>query len=122
MNVRLAAQLFSTSISDALTFCNSVMALTIFVNVAPTADFLKLINDLFDIFDCKTWGIGFKQALNIKNYKADFMRLDEVKKVIFNLETDADNHQNVTKRVNILKSPRYTGRISCLHRKRKTFI
>lgn len=109
MNVRLAAQLFSTSVADALIFCNEVMRLPEFQNVGPTAEFLKLINDLFDILDSKTWSNGYKQTLNLRNYENAFVRLDTAKELLLNLETDVTNRQNVTKRVNLLKSPRYTG-------------
>lgn len=109
MNVRLAAQLFSTSVADALIFCNGVMELSAFANVEPTANFLKLMNDLFDILDSKTWSNGFKQALNKQNYARAFKKLDEAKSMLLNLEINMTNRQNISKTVNVLQSPRSTG-------------
>lgn len=53
MNVRLETQLFSDSVADALTFCQK-LSLPSFNNSSPTAHFLKLFNDVFDILDSKT--------------------------------------------------------------------
>jgi hypothetical protein len=51
MNVRLAVQIFSKSVSDALTFCSQSMQQ--FKQCAETAKFVKIINDAFDILNCR---------------------------------------------------------------------
>lgn len=108
MNVCLAAQLFSQSVADALLFCNNVMKMTSFEQVTATAEFVKLVNDLFDILDSKTWSKAYKQALNLKNYERAFARLDEAKAMLQNLSV-VITRGNTLKTINILKSPRHTG-------------
>jgi hypothetical protein len=50
MNVRLAIQMFSKSVSDALTFCAQSMQQ--FKQCTETAKFVKIINDAFDAETC----------------------------------------------------------------------
>jgi hypothetical protein len=50
MNVRLAVQMFSKSVSDALTFCAQSMQQ--FKQCTETAKFVKIINDAFDAETC----------------------------------------------------------------------
>lgn len=52
MKVRLAAQTFSKSVSDALQFCSTLKLLQ-FEGCEATIHFIRLINDLFDIFKSK---------------------------------------------------------------------
>lgn len=65
MNVRLAAQLFSNSVSDALLFCEQELKIPDFQGAKATAEFLQVVNDSFDILDSKTCSYGFKKALII---------------------------------------------------------
>lgn len=110
MNVRLAAQLFSMSVADALLFCKNKLNILDFHDVTPTANFLKLINDLFDILDSKTCGYGLKKAMSRDNYQQCFDTLQEAKSVLMNLYADVKMPKSdILKRVNVLKSPRYTG-------------
>ncbi|RVE40646.1 hypothetical protein evm_014704 [Chilo suppressalis] len=88
MNVRLAAQLFSESVADALSFCKNNLNLPDFANVNRTVEFLKIINDIFDILDSKTHGFGFKRAMNQTNYQSCFKKLDEAKHILMNLSAD----------------------------------
>jgi hypothetical protein len=50
MNVRLAIQMFSKSVSDALTFC--AQSVQQFKQCTETAKFVKIINDAFDAETC----------------------------------------------------------------------
>lgn len=50
MNVRLAAQKLSKSVSDGLLFCENLNLLT---GVKGTATFCSLFNDAFDLLNCR---------------------------------------------------------------------
>lgn len=68
MKVRLAVQLLSTSVADALLYCAEELGLPEFKNCRTTANFIRLFNNLFDILNSR--GIvppGFKKALCQKN-------------------------------------------------------
>lgn len=109
MNVRLGTQLFSDSVADALTFCQK-LNLPSFNNSSPTAHFLKLFNDVFDILDSKTHGrYGYKRAMNNYNYQQCIAKLNEAKQFIFNLNADIPNRNQIITKTNVLKTPRYTG-------------
>lgn len=51
MKVKLAAQTFSKSVADALEVCSVDLQLREFYECAPTIQFIRLINDLFDILN-----------------------------------------------------------------------
>lgn len=52
MNVKLASQVLSSSVSCALTFCETLDSE--FTNVKPTAEFCMIMNNAFDILNCRT--------------------------------------------------------------------
>lgn len=54
MKVRLATQLMSSSVANALKFCRDTLKLSKFKNCGPTSDFIKSINDIFDIFNSRS--------------------------------------------------------------------
>lgn len=64
MNVRLAAQTLSLSVSDAIKFCD-------FQDGEGTADFCKNINDTFDILNSMNVfaKYKYKEPLSVKNYE-----------------------------------------------------
>lgn len=51
MNVKLPTQVLSSSVSNALKFCES---LGIFQNPNLTAEFCLFMNNAFDILNCRT--------------------------------------------------------------------
>lgn len=64
MKVRLATQLFSLSVADAIDFCCNELKLTAFQNSEATSKFLKIINNMFDIFNSRSaFQFKFKKAL-----------------------------------------------------------
>lgn len=74
MKIKLATQLLSRSVADALQFCNKVMQLPQLRNVDATVRFIKLMNDAFDILNTHRLG-GWdlkkqygKKILQISNY------------------------------------------------------
>lgn len=50
MNVRLAAQTLSSSVSSSLLFCEE---LGLMKNVKPTAEFCQYMNNTFDLLNCR---------------------------------------------------------------------
>lgn len=68
MKVKLATQLLSKSVAEALTFCNEHLKLDEFKHCGPTVKFILMMNDAFDILNSrKISDFGFKQALCKKN-------------------------------------------------------
>ncbi|ELU17521.1 hypothetical protein CAPTEDRAFT_195474 [Capitella teleta] len=67
MKVRLATQLLSTSVADAICFLTE-SGVPHFENSAPTVEFIKRLDQLFDILNCRSVaGRGFKQPLRLSN-------------------------------------------------------
>lgn len=89
------------------------MKLPDFEEVTATAEFLRLVNDVFDILDSRTRQMRFKRALSMEKYEKAFDRLDQASAFILDFCTDISKYGRTT-RVNILKSPRYTGFLGIL--------
>ncbi|KAK6174267.1 hypothetical protein SNE40_017579 [Patella caerulea] len=69
MKVNLAAQVLSNSVADALEFCCDVLKLPDFQGCKATVEFIRLFNNLFDIFNSKnSFQKGFKSPLREVNY------------------------------------------------------
>jgi len=69
MKVKLAAQLFSRSVADALKLCKSDLELPAFKHAGATIKFILIINDLFDILNSKnTKQPGLKSAIHSANF------------------------------------------------------
>lgn len=63
MKVKLAIQTFSKSLADAIDYCRDVLKIEEFKNSHTTADFIRNINDIFDIINSRE-----KTAMNKDNY------------------------------------------------------
>lgn len=71
MKVRLATQLLSKSVADALDFCRVELKLPEFQGSEGTAHFIRVLNDAFDILNSrKITDFGFKRALSKHNFQA----------------------------------------------------
>jgi len=69
MKVKLAAQLLSQSVTDALKFCKNNLKLITFLNADATIRFIEIINIAFDICNSRSANaIGNKKALNKDNF------------------------------------------------------
>lgn len=102
MKVRLATQLFSKSVSQALEVCQEHLHLPQFKYCTATIAFLSTFNDLFDIFNSKNMRqFNFKQPINSYNYETIMKKLTECKKYIMNLKLENG--------VKIIHSTRKTG-------------
>lgn len=64
MKVKLATQLFSSSVADALEYCWTDLKIKIFEDCAGTISFINLMNDVFDILNSHSIRPpGFKKAM-----------------------------------------------------------
>lgn len=54
MKVKLATQLLSRSVADALNFCKYNLNLPAFVGVDATVKFIEIFNDVFDILNTRS--------------------------------------------------------------------
>lgn len=90
MKVKLASQLFSKSVADSLVFLqSSIQYKWYFDKSLPTARFLTVCNNMFDILNSHSLydAYFFKRAISIKNYEEIFAYLDNcieyIKKLSF---------------------------------------
>lgn len=78
MKVKLAAQIFSASIADALEICKSDLQFSEFALSGPTIRFIRMINDIFDILNSRNMKQkGFKQPLHMGNSSIVLNKLEE---------------------------------------------
>lgn len=115
MKVKLASQLFSRSVSDALHFCENRLRNPDFENVDGTCKFLNVINDLFDILNSKNnFQKGYKKPINKNNCNEIMSFLNYAENYLLNLytkEKKIDKKQNiyVTENIKLVMSQRKTG-------------
>jgi hypothetical protein len=68
MKVKLATQLLSTSIADAIDFCREDLHLPLFAGSEATTEFIRVFDSLFDIFNSQNvMGKRFKAPLRKEN-------------------------------------------------------
>lgn len=68
MNVRLATQLLSRSVSKALEFCDKTLKIADFQDSDSTAEFITILNNLFDILNSRNLkDYGFKKPISKRN-------------------------------------------------------
>ncbi|EZA48371.1 THAP domain-containing protein [Ooceraea biroi] len=87
MNVRFAAQIFSSSVANALQMCRSVLHIDKFAQSEATEEFLQMMNDLFDIFNSRNLRQKFyERPINPDNYESVLYKLKECKEYLLNLK------------------------------------
>lgn len=102
MKVKLATQLFSLNVADAVDFCEEKLNMSDFQDSSATTKFLRIINNLFDIFNSRSLNqYGYKKAINEWNAPTIFDYLDEAVEYISTLKA-----QDGTL---LIKSPRKVG-------------
>lgn len=90
MKVRLATQLFSKSVADALMFCKDNV--DDFKDCTATAKFVNIINDIFDILNSRsTLAPGYKKALCAANIHKVLEMFEISKDYIMNLKLSNGN-------------------------------
>lgn len=101
MKVRLAVQLLSESVANAIEFCAENLCLNQFKNSEATVTFIRKFNTLFDIMNSRNLkAYGYKKPMDIKNYKEIETALNGICNYIKMLKID---------NTNILKTKRKTG-------------
>jgi len=70
MKVKLASQLLSQSVADALRFCKDVLKLNEFSGAGAIIQFIEMFNIAFDILNSRSINcVGYKKALSKENIK-----------------------------------------------------
>jgi hypothetical protein len=76
MKIKLATELLSRSVAEALLLCKDVLHLQEFKDCGATIEFISIMNDVFDILNSRKLAeTGYKKAIcrgNIENIK-DFL-------------------------------------------------
>lgn len=91
MNVKLAAQVLSSSVADAIDFLRLSGNLS-FLGSEPTVEFIKMVDRLFDLMNSKSpFGRGFKSPLSEKNKAFWEPILKESKYYLLSLTIDGKN-------------------------------
>lgn len=101
MKVKLAAQLFSESVADAIEFCSDELKVDCFKHSAATVDFIRKLNNLFDIMNSRNLNAySFKKPMMVENYTQIKPFLDEMFQYLKQLKLGD---------INVLASGRKTG-------------
>jgi hypothetical protein len=100
MKVKLAVQVFSSSVADAIEYCDLDLKHPSFRNIAGTVNFCRTIDKLFDILNTRNSlsKRPFKKPLsevNISSTKAFFV---EAKNYILNLKNLSGEKMVLSKR------------------------
>lgn len=92
MNVRLAAQTLSSSVSSALVFCEELRLIS---GCKATAEFCKIYNDAFDILNCRNKLAKGDYSIPIHNNNINKIKtfLDAFKLYVENLRFQHSNIQ-----------------------------
>lgn len=106
MKVKLAAQLMSQSVADALVFCKDILQLQTFQGAAATIKFLKTFNTLFDIFNSKSLQQhGYSKPINSEN----FQQIQKILKDTANYISALKLRVSTERIINIIDSKKKTG-------------
>ena len=85
MNVKLAAQMLSDSVADALEFCE-IVECPGFEGCGATVKFIRTFNKLFDILNSRNvLSSGFKKPISKYNCEVVFKVLKEIAEYIKSL-------------------------------------
>jgi len=106
MNVHLAGQTLSKSVSDGLLFCENLNLLT---GIRGTATFSSIFNDAFDLLNCRN-----KLSKRNYNYSLNNITLNRTEQFLSNLKIYIENvkfetNEKYSRSEFVLKSNRKTG-------------
>lgn len=89
MKVKLAAQVFSRSVADALVCCNTHLQLPQFRGCEATVDFLRTIDSAFDVLNSRNpLGKGHKAPMRTSNKESAVGVLQKAEKMLMELKDD----------------------------------
>lgn len=87
--VNLAAQVISSSVADAIEFCNQELHLPEFKNSEGTVKFLRVFDKLFDVLNSRNpFGSGLKAPMRLTNRERWMSVLSEAEEYILGLKDD----------------------------------
>lgn len=126
MNVKLATQLLSRSVSKALNFCEKTLKIPEFQNSDSTAGFITILNNLFDVLNTRNLNdYGFKKPLSKDNSTKILSFLSKAKDFLLSLSIKVQYKKTVKignesrtvithKLVPIIKTQNNTGLLGLL--------
>lgn len=86
MKVKLATQLLSMSVANALKLCQDISISPLFTNTEATVDFIKMFNNLFDIFNSRAYNqFAFKRPICPENANSIMTYFEKAKEYISSL-------------------------------------
>ena len=98
MKVNLAAQTLSSSVADALEYCEGKLKLPQFQGCGPTVQFIRVFDRLFDVLNSRNpLARNFKAPIRKSNFEYTKKFLDEASEYIRNLKT-SDGQSILTSR------------------------
>ena len=87
MKVNLAAQALSSSVADALEYCEGKLKMPQFKGCGPTVQFIRVFDRLFDVLNSRNpLARNFKAPIRKANYQYTKRFLDEAREYIRNLK------------------------------------
>ena len=87
MKVNLAAQALSSSVADALEYCEGKLKMPQFQGCGPTVQFIRVFDRLFDVLNSRNpLARNFKAPIRKANYQYTKSFLDEAREYIRNLK------------------------------------
>ena len=99
MKVNLAAQTFSASVADAISYCRDTLKLPQFQGSEATVKFIQTFDHLFDILNSRNpCAKGFKAALRKSNQHTWESFLDEAREYIIGLKNASGHLMYTTRR------------------------
>lgn len=102
MKVKLATQIMSMSVANALKLCNEILTSSLFVDTEGTVDFIEIFNHLFDVFNSKSSDLYvMKKPLSLKNANDIIAFLEKAKLYILNLYIFIKYRREVRKRITV---------------------
>lgn len=126
MNVKLATQLLSRSVSTALEFCRQELKLSEFKFSEATEKFIMILNNAFDVFNSRNFkAYGLKRPLSKENKDDVFAALEEAKDLILSLMLKVSRKRTYTahktkkkilikQNTSVLHTPSFTGFLGVL--------
>lgn len=91
MSVKLAAQVLSSSVADAIDFMRQ-SGNSLFAGSEATVEYIRILDRIFDLMNCKDpFGKGFKSALRLENKDVWMNVLKETKAYLLTLKVNGKN-------------------------------
>ncbi|KAH9630281.1 hypothetical protein HF086_012466 [Spodoptera exigua] len=102
MTVKLATQIMSMHVANALKLCDEILTSSLFVDTEGTVDFIEMLNHLFEIFNSKSSDLyGMKKPLSLKTANDIIVFLEIAKQYILNLYIFTKYRHKVGKKITI---------------------